>query len=97
MATSIQPLADYVVAQQEAAESKTASGLYLPDKAQEKPKIAKVVAVGPGRIGDDNAHIPVGVKAGDRIIYGGYSATEVKHGGEEFLLIPEKDIYAIIN
>ena len=96
MAVNIHPLADFVVAQLEAAETKTASGLYLPEKAQEKPKVAKVVAVGPGRVGDDNERIPVEVKVGDRIIYGGYSATEVKHGGIDYLLIPEKDIYAII-
>lgn len=96
MSVNIQPLADYVVAQQEEAEAKTASGLYLPDKAQEKPKIAKVVAIGPGRVGDDNERIPVEVKVGDRIIYGGYSTTEIKQEGKSYMLIPEKDIYAII-
>ena len=96
MAVNIQPLSDYVVLQQEKAEAKTASGLYLPDKAQEKPKVAKVVAVGPGRVGDDNERIPVEVKVGDRVIYGGYSASEIKHAGEDYMLIPEKDIYAII-
>jgi len=95
MAAKIQPLADYVLAEQEAAESKTASGLYLPDKAQEKPKIAKVIAVGPGKVGDDNERIVPEVKAGDRIIYGGYSNTEVKVDGKEYLLIKEENIYAI--
>ena len=77
----IKPLSDYVVAQQEKAEARTASGLYLPEAAQEKPKIAKVLAVGPGKVGDDNERIPVEVKVGDRIIYGGYSTTEVKIDG----------------
>ena len=96
MSVPIKPLADYVVAQQEEAESKTASGLYLPDKAQEKPKIAKVLAVGPGRVGDDNERIAVEVKVGDRIIYGGYSITEFKHEGKEYLLIKEENIYGTI-
>jgi chaperonin GroES len=87
MSVPIQPLADYVVAQQEEADSKTASGLYLPEKAQEKPKLAKVLAVGKG---------VREVKVGDRIVYGGYSTTEVKHGGVEYLLIKEENIYATI-
>lgn len=96
MSVPIHPLADYVVAQQEEAESKTASGLYLPDKAQEKPKIAKVLAVGPGRVGDDNDRIKPEVKVGDKIIYGGYSITEFKLDGKEYLLIKEENIYGII-
>lgn len=96
MAASIQPLNDYVLAEPEAAETKTASGLYIPDKAQEKPKIAKVVAVGPGKIGDDNKRVPVEVSAGDRIIYGGYSNTDIKHDGKEYILIKEENIYAIV-
>ncbi len=96
MASKIQPLADYVVAQTEEAASKTASGLYIPEKSQEKPKIAKVVAVGPGRVGDDNEHIPIGVKVGDRIIYGGYSNTDIKHDGDDYMLIKEENIYAVV-
>lgn len=96
MAVNIKPLNDYVLAQAEAAESKTASGLYIPEKSQEKPKIAKVVAVGPGRVGDDNERVPIEVKVGDRIIYGGYSTTEVKHDGQDYMLIKEQDIYAIV-
>ncbi len=96
MALKIHPLADYIVAQQEEAESKTASGLYLPDKAQEKPKIAKVLAVGPGKVGDDNERIASEVKVGDRIIYGGYSTTEIKLEGDEYILIKEENIFAVI-
>lgn len=92
----IKPVADYIVLQQEEAESKTASGLYLPDNAKEKPKIAKVLAVGEGRIGDDNERIPVSVKVGDRVIYGGYSNTEVKINGTEYLLVKEENIYGVI-
>lgn len=87
MAVPIQPLADYVVAQQEEAETKTASGLYLPGNAQEKPKVAKVLAVG-----KDVKQ----VKAGDRIIYGGYSNTDVKLGAETYMLIKEENIFATV-
>lgn len=87
MSAPLQPLGDYVVAQAEAADTKTASGLYLPDKAQEKPKTAKVLAVGP------NAKQ---VKIGDRIVYGGYSNTEIKHDGTEYLIIKEENIYATV-
>lgn len=97
MAVNIHPLADYVVAKPEAAETKTASGLYLPEKAAEKPKIAEVVAVGPGRIGDDNERVPMTVKVGDRIIYKTYSTTDVKHGNVDYILVKEEDILATVN
>lgn len=87
MSVPIQPLADYVVAQGEEAEAKTASGLYLPDNAQEKPKTAKVLAVG-----KDVKQ----VKAGDRIIYKSYSTTEVKLGKDEFILVKEEDVLATV-
>ncbi len=87
MSTPLQPLSDYIVAQAEEAESKTASGLYLPDKAQEKPKTAKVLAAGP------NARQ---VKAGDRIVYKSYSTTEVKVGGEDYILVKEEDVLATV-
>ncbi len=87
MAIPIQPLADYVVAVGEAAETKTASGLYLPDNAQEKPKTAKVVAVG-----KDVKQI----KSGDRIIYKSYSTTDVKVGSEDYILVKEEDILATV-
>ncbi len=96
MSVPIQPLADYIVAQTEKAETKTASGLYLPDKAQEKPKIAKVLAVGPGKVGDDNERIAMTVKAGDRILYKSYSTTEVKIDGEDYILVKEDDILATV-
>ncbi len=96
MSAPIEPIADYVLLQQEEAKSKTASGLYLPDNAKEKPKIAKVIAVGKGRVGDDNERIPVSVKAGDRVVYGGYSNTEVTIDGTEYLLVKEENIYGIV-
>lgn len=87
MSVPINPLADYVVAQAEEAESKTASGLYLPGSAQEKPKVAKVVAVG-----KDVKQ----VKVKDRIIYKGYSTTDVKLGRDEYILVKEEDILATV-
>ncbi len=98
MSTSIpiQPLADYVVAQTEKAVTKTASGLYLPDKAQEKPKIAKVLAVGPGKVGDDNERIKMTIKVGDRILYKSYSTTDVKIDAEEYILVKEDDVLATV-
>jgi len=96
MAIPIKPLSDYVVAEAEAASTKTASGLYLPDSATEKPKTAQVVAVGPGKVGDDNERVPMTVKVGDRIIYKSYSTTDVKHDGKEYILVREDDILATV-
>ncbi len=87
MSVNINPLADYVVAEAEQAETKTASGLYLPDKAQEKPKIAKVLAVG-----KDVKQ----VKVGDRIIYKSYSTTDIKVGSNGYILVKEEDILATV-
>ena len=87
MSVPIQPLADYVVAQQEEAETKTASGLYIPGGAQEKPKVAKVLAVGKE---------VKSVKVGDRIIYGGYSNTDIKLDKETYMLVKEENIYATV-
>ncbi len=87
MSSPLHPLGDYVVAQAEEAESKTASGLYLPEKAQEKPKTAKIVAVG-----KETKQI----KVGDRIVYKSYSTTEVKVGSEEYILVKEEDVLATV-
>lgn len=87
MGVKINPLDDRIVAQQLEAQTKTASGLYLPDSAQEKPKVAKVVAVG------SNAK---SVKVGDQIIYKEYSATEVKVDGEKYLIVKEEDVLATV-
>lgn len=87
MSSPLQPLGDYVVAVGEEAETKTASGIYLPEKAAEKPKTAKVVAVGP------NAKQ---VKVGARIVYKSFSTTEVKVGAEEYILVKEEDVLATV-
>lgn len=87
MSVPINPLSDYVVAQAEAATTKTASGLYLPDSAAEKPKIAKVSGVG-----KDVKQ----VKTGDRILYKSYSTTDVKVEGKDYILVKEDDILATV-
>ncbi len=87
MSTPLQPLGDYIVAVGEEAETKTASGIYLPEKAAEKPKTARVVAVGP------NAKQ---VKVGSRIVYKSYSTTDVKVEGEEDILVKEEDVLATV-
>lgn len=87
MAGTLQPLGDYVVATAEAAETKTASGIYLPENAAEKPKTAKIVAVGPAA---------QQVKVGDRIIYKSYSNTDVKVEGTDYILVKEEDILATV-
>lgn len=87
MSTPLQPLGDYVVAVGEEAETKTASGIYLPEKVAEKPKTAKVVAVGPA---------VKQVKPGDRIVYKSFSTTEIKVGKEEYILVEEKDVLATV-
>lgn len=87
MAVPIQPLADYVVAQAEAAQTKTASGLYLPESAAEKPKIAKILAVG--------SEIK-NLKVGDKILYKGYSTNDVKVGNDEYILVKEEDVLATV-
>jgi len=83
----ITPLADYVVVQQEAATTKTASGLYLPDSAAEKPKIATVLAVGP---------TVKEVKVGDKVVFGGYSNTDIKIENADYMLVKAENIYAKI-
>lgn len=87
MSAQIQPLADHIVAVGEEAATKTASGLYLPDNAQEKPKTAKVVAVGK-QVKE--------LKVGDRIVYKSYSTTEVKVGSEEYIIVKEEDVLATV-
>ncbi|MFM7463019.1 MAG: co-chaperone GroES [Actinomycetota bacterium] len=95
MAISIKPLEDRVVVKPLDAETTTASGLVIPDTAKEKPQEGKVVAVGPGRF-DDGVRVPMDVKEGDVVLYSKYGGTEVKSGGEEYLVLSARDILAII-
>jgi chaperonin GroES len=91
MSVSIKPLADRVLVEPAAAEQKTASGLYIPDSAQEKPQKGTVIAVGPGKKDE-----PTTVKVGDTILYGKYSGTEIIHEGTQYLIMRESDIFAVL-
>ena len=91
---ALQPLEDRVVVQANEAEQTTASGLVIPDTAKEKPQEGTVIAVGPGRIGDDNERVPMDVAEGDVVIYSKYGGTEIKLGGEEYIILSARDILA---
>jgi chaperonin GroES len=93
----IQPLGDRVVVKPMAAEGKTKGGIILPDTAKEKPIEGTIVAVGSGRVTDEGKEIKMTVKAGDKVLYGKYSGTEVNIEGEEYLIMREADIYGIVN
>ncbi len=88
---SIQPLADRVLVAPAAAETTTSSGIIIPDTAKEKPQKGTVVAVGPG-----TKDQPVTVKVGDQVLYGKYSGTELQHEGEDYLIMRESDLLAIV-
>ncbi|MDR1238353.1 MAG: co-chaperone GroES [Propionibacteriaceae bacterium] len=96
MAVTIKPLEDRVLVQPLEAEQTTASGLVIPDTAKEKPQEGKVIATGPGRTDDSGKRIPVDVKDGDIVIFSKYGGTEVKYGGEEYLLLNARDILAVV-
>ena len=93
---SIKPLEDRVVVQANEAETTTASGLVIPDTAKEKPQEGTVVAVGPGRIDDNGNRVPLDVNVGDVVIYSKYGGTEVKYGGEEYLVLSARDLLAVV-
>ena len=93
----LKPLADRIVVKQLDAQEKTKSGLVLPDSAKEKPQEAKVIAVGTGRLLDDGTVKSLEIKTGDRILYGKYSGSEVTVGGEDYLILREEDVLAIVH
>jgi len=92
----MKPLADRVVIKPSPAEEKSRGGIILPDTAKEKPVIGEVVAVGPGKVSDEGKPVPMEVKVGDKVLYGKYSGTEVTVDGEEYLIMREADIFAIV-
>ena len=92
----IRPLGDRVLVQRVEAEAKTAGGILLPDTAKEKPKEGKIIAVGNGKILDDGTRSTFSVKVGDRILFTSYAGTEVKFGGEEYLIMREEDVLGVI-
>jgi chaperonin GroES len=93
---NLKPLGDRVIVKPMEAEEKTKGGIILPDTAKEKPIEGTVVAAGPGKVSDDGKAIKMEVKVGDKVLYGKYSGTEVTVEGEEYLIMRESDIFAII-
>ena len=87
----IKPLADRVVIEPKEAETKTASGLYIPDTAKEKPQQGKVVAVGPGKKDE-----PMELKVGDSVLYGKYAGTEVSVDGKDYMIMKQSDVLAVL-
>jgi len=92
----VNPLADRVVVRPLEDAETMRGGLYIPDTAKEKPQQGEIVAVGPGRF-EDGKRVPMDVKAGDKVLYGKYSGTEVTIDGEQVLILRESDVLAIIN
>ena len=92
----IQPLSDRVVIKALEESEQMRGGLYIPDTAKEKPSQGKIVAVGPGKLSDDGTRLDMDVKVGDKVLYGKYSGTDVTLDGEEYLILRESDILAIV-
>jgi chaperonin GroES len=92
----IKPLQDRILVKRFAEEGKTKGGIIIPDTAKEKPIEGEVVAIGGGKVGDDGKRIPLEVKVGDKILFGKYGGTEVKVGGDEFLIMREDDVLGVI-
>ena len=93
--STLKPLNDRLVVKAVKAEEKSSGGIILPDSAQEKPTEAEVVAVGPGKVLDNGKVVPLEVKPGDRVIYSRYGGTEIKVGGEEYVILRQDDVLAI--
>lgn len=95
--TSIQPLFDYVLIKPLKEEEMTPSGIVLPDTAKEKPQVGQVMAVGPGGLNDDGKVLPIVIKVGQKVLYKKWGGNEVKVGTEEWLLIEQKDVMAVVS
>ena len=96
MSIKLTPLEDKIIVKQAEAQTQTASGLYIPDNAKEKPQQGEVLAVGPGRRDDKGERIPMDVKVGDKVLYSKYGDTEVHYEGEDYLIVGARDILAIL-
>ena len=92
----VQPLGDRILVEVLEAKEKTKGGIILPDTAKEKPQEAKVIAVGKGKVSEDGKHVPLEVKAGDNILFGKYSGTEIMVDDKEYLILKEEDVLAIV-
>jgi chaperonin GroES len=96
MATSLKPLGDRVIVKAKPKEEMTRSGIVLPDTASEKPQEGEVLSVGPGRMLDNGKRVEMEVKAGDTVLYAKYAGTEIKLDGDEYLVIRESDLLAVV-
>ena len=94
--STVKPLGDRVFVKVSAAEEKTAGGLYLPDNAKEKPQVGEVVALGDGKRNDDGSRQQMELEIGNKVLYSKYAGTDIKLGTEEYVLLSEKDILAIV-
>ncbi len=94
--STVKPLGDRVFVKVSPSETQTAGGIFLPDNAQEKPQIGEVVAVGPGKRNDDGNRSPLDVGVGDKVLYSKYAGTDIKLGGDDYVLLTEKDILASV-
>lgn len=95
--STVKPLADRVFVKVSPSEEKTAGGILLPDTAKEKPQVGEVVSVGEGKLNDDGSRSPVEVKVGDKVLYSKYAGTDIKLGGDDYVLLSEKDILAAVS
>ncbi len=94
---TLKPLGDRVLVKPDAAEQKTASGLYIASNAQEKPQRGEIIAVGAGKVGENGERLPMDVKEGDVVIYGKFGGNEIKVDGEDYLLMRADDIYDVVD
>jgi chaperonin GroES len=94
--TKVKPLADRVVVKALEETEQMRGGLYIPDTAKEKPQQGEVIAVGPGKMSEDGKRIEMELKVGDKVLYGKYSGTEVTVGDEQYLILRESDVLAVI-
>ena len=95
--STVKPLGDRVFVKVSEAEEKTAGGILLPDSAKEKPQVGEVTNVGDGKVNDKGERTPVEVKVGDKVLYSKYAGTDIKLGNEDYVLLSEKDILAIVS
>ena len=95
--STVKPLGDRIFIKVSASEETTAGGILLPDTAQEKPQVGEVVQVGPGKRNDDGSRQAPEVGVGDKVLYSKYAGTDIKLGGDEYVLLSEKDILAVVS
>ncbi|NJN85841.1 MAG: co-chaperone GroES [Leptolyngbyaceae cyanobacterium SL_7_1] len=95
--STVKPLGDRVFVKVSASEEKTAGGIFLPDNAKEKPQVGEVVQLGPGKRNDDGSRQDMEVQIGDKVLYSKYAGTDIKLGTEEYVLLSEKDILAVVS